>query len=36
MDNLLDKYKGTKEPEQEVVQDPFALEINIHFGIRLI
>lgn len=36
MENLLDKFKGTKEPEQELVQDPFALEINIHFGIRLI
>jgi hypothetical protein len=36
MDSLLEKYKYTKEPEQEIVQDPFALEINIHFGIRLI
>lgn len=36
MDNLLDKYKGTKGPEIEITQDPFQLEINIHFGIRLI
>lgn len=38
MDQLLMKYhyKGTKEPEIELVHDPFTLEINIHYGIRLI
>lgn len=36
MDKLLDKFKGTKDPEIEITQDPFSLEINIHYGLRLI
>lgn len=37
MDNLHQQYnkKGTL-PEEEVVHDPFTLEINIHYGLRLI
>lgn len=36
MDSLLDKYKGTKDPEIEVTQDPFELEINFNHALRLI
>ena len=36
MSNLLKKYKGYDEPEVEVVQDPFTLEIDIVQAIRII
>jgi hypothetical protein len=36
MNNLMLTYRGYNEPEREIVQDPFTLEVNIHFGIRLI
>ena len=29
MNSLLDKYYGSSEPEIEVVQDPFTLDIDI-------
>jgi len=36
MDNLLDQYKGYHDPEIEVVQDPFTLDIDITQAIRII
>lgn len=36
MNSLLDKYYGSSEPEIEVVQDPFTLDIDIVQAIRII
>jgi len=36
MQNLLVQYKGYSEPEVEVVQDPFTLDIDIVQAIRII
>ena len=36
MDQLLDQYKGYHEPEIEVIQDPFTLDIDIVQAIRII
>lgn len=36
MSQLLKQYKGYDEPEVEVVQDPFTLDIDIVQAIRII
>ena len=36
MNHLLKQYKGYDEPEVEVVQDPFTLDIDIVQAIRII
>ena len=36
MNHLLKTYKGYEEPEEEIVQDPFTLDIDIVQAIRII
>ena len=36
MNHLLKTYKGYEEPEEELVQDPFVLDIDIVQAIRII
>ena len=36
MNHLLREYKGYDEPEEELVQDPFTLDIDIGQAIRII
>ena len=36
MDKLMETHVGTAEPEEEIVQDPFTLDMDIVSAIRLI
>ena len=36
IDNMMDRYNQGAEPETEIIQDPFTLDIDILQAIRLI